>query len=220
MGVIEVVNKPTGSFQPEEQRLLEAFAIFCGLGLRAVEMYEESQRSAHRLKVGASQKIREWILTSIRQQVTLDVLSYQSCATEEDTQDIVRHTPPPLEEVGGEGRPVFPHPNLSNPLIQLQLLSLHHDGTEFSDQQTVLGTLRMFLSMGALEGFGIPYPTLCRWLLSVQKNYRPGKKGRRGIFSQTTNSPHWAVTYHNWRHAFSVTQCMFSMLQNSSTLQA
>lgn len=27
---------------------------------------------------------------------------------------------------------------------------------------------------GSLEGFGIAYPTLCRWLLSVQKNYRPG----------------------------------------------
>ena len=34
---------------------------------------------------------------------------------------------------------------------------------------------------------------LCRWLLSVKKNYRP-------------------VIYHNWRHAFNVAQCMFTMI--------
>lgn len=44
----------------------------------------------------------------------------------------------------------------------------------------------------------IPLPvlslqTLCRWLLTVRKNYR-------------------MVLYHNWRHAFNVCQCMFAML--------
>lgn len=34
---------------------------------------------------------------------------------------------------------------------------------------------------------------LCRWLLTVRKNYR-------------------MVLYHNWRHAFNVCQCMFAML--------
>ncbi|KAG8155669.1 hypothetical protein JTE90_010279 [Oedothorax gibbosus] len=34
---------------------------------------------------------------------------------------------------------------------------------------------------------------LCRWLLSVRKNYRQ-------------------VTYHNWRHAFNVGQMMFAVL--------
>ena len=35
--------------------------------------------------------------------------------------------------------------------------------------------------------------TLCRWLLSVKKNYRPN-------------------IYHNWRHAFNVAQSMFTMI--------
>ena len=35
---------------------------------------------------------------------------------------------------------------------------------------------------------------LCRWILSVQKNYRP-------------------VKYHNWRHALNVTQTMFALLR-------
>ena len=38
---------------------------------------------------------------------------------------------------------------------------------------------------------------LCRWLLSVKKNYRN-------------------VTYHNWRHAFNVAHTMFCMIAVSS----
>lgn len=40
------------------------------------------------------------------------------------------------------------------------------------------------------------FQTLCRWLLSVKKNYRN-------------------VTYHNWRHAFNVAQTMFCCLRVS-----
>lgn len=39
----------------------------------------------------------------------------------------------------------------------------------------------------------LPLQILCRWLLTVRKNYR-------------------MVLYHNWRHAFNVCQCMFAML--------
>lgn len=35
---------------------------------------------------------------------------------------------------------------------------------------------------------------LCRWILTVKKNYRP-------------------VMYHNWRHAFNVAQTMFTILK-------
>lgn len=51
----------------------------------------------------------------------------------------------------------------------------------------------MFLDMDFVERFHIDYEVLCRWLLSVKKNYRN-------------------VTYHNWRHAFNVAQMMFSIL--------
>lgn len=40
--------------------------------------------------------------------------------------------------------------------------------------------------------------SFARWLLSVRKNYRE-------------------VTYHNWRHAFNVTQTMFCILLVSNT---
>lgn len=53
--------------------------------------------------------------------------------------------------------------------------------------------LRMFLDLDFVERFHIDYEVLCRWLLSVKKNYRN-------------------VTYHNWRHAFNVAQMMFAIL--------
>lgn len=52
-------------------------------------------------------------------------------------------------------------------------------------------------AMGALDHSltqpPLPFQTLCRWLLTVRKNYR-------------------MVLYHNWRHAFNVCQLMFAML--------
>lgn len=57
--------------------------------------------------------------------------------------------------------------------------------------------LRMFLDLDLVERFHIDYEVLCRWLLSVKKNYRN-------------------VTYHNWRHAFNVAQMMFAILTVST----
>lgn len=51
----------------------------------------------------------------------------------------------------------------------------------------------MFMDMDLVERFHIDYQVMCRWLLSVKKNYR-------------------SVTYHNWRHAFNVAQMMFSII--------
>ncbi|KAJ3591853.1 hypothetical protein NHX12_006984 [Muraenolepis orangiensis] len=47
----------------------------------------------------------------------------------------------------------------------------------------VTAALRMFMELGMVQKFRIDYETLCRWLLTVRKNYR-------------------MVLYHNWRHAF------------------
>lgn len=54
----------------------------------------------------------------------------------------------------------------------------------------------MFLDLDLVERFHIDYEMLCRWLLSVKKNYRH-------------------VTYHNWRHAFNVAQMMFAILTST-----
>ena len=45
-----------------------------------------------------------------------------------------------------------------------------------------------------MNKFSIPHNVVCRWALSVKKNYRP-------------------VKYHNWRHALNVCQTMFTVLK-------
>ena len=62
------------------------------------------------------------------------------------------------------------------------------------DEDTYKVTIRMFLEFGLVQQYNIPYKVLCRWVLSVKKNYRP-------------------VSYHNWRHALNVCQTMFTVLR-------
>lgn len=69
------------------------------------------------------------------------------------------------------------------------------DNLKSGDKREIISQacIRMFLDLDLVERFHMDYEVLCRWLLSVKKNYRN-------------------VTYHNWRHAFNVAQMMFSIL--------
>lgn len=55
------------------------------------------------------------------------------------------------------------------------------------------GAVAMFLQLGLVKRFGIEKETLYRFLITVKRNYRD-------------------VPYHNWRHAFNVSQVMFAIL--------
>lgn len=57
----------------------------------------------------------------------------------------------------------------------------------------VIGAVSMFLQLGLVKRFVIEKATLYRFLITVKKNYRD-------------------VPYHNWRHAFNVSQVMFAIL--------
>ncbi len=59
--------------------------------------------------------------------------------------------------------------------------------------------LRMFLDLDLIGSFHIEYEVLCRWLLSVKKNY-------------------CNVTCQNWRHAFNVVQMVFAIITVSCGL--
>ncbi|CAI9740194.1 cGMP-specific 3 3' [Octopus vulgaris] len=63
----------------------------------------------------------------------------------------------------------------------------------YSEDDTVLLVVRIFLDAKTLPVLNISKELLYRWILTVKKNYRP-------------------VIYHNWRHAINVTQMMFCML--------
>ncbi|XP_013179928.1 PREDICTED: dual 3',5'-cyclic-AMP and -GMP phosphodiesterase 11 isoform X2 [Papilio xuthus] len=156
IGVIQLVNKFDGLlFTKNDENFVEAFAIFCGMGIHNTHMYEKA------------------ITAMAKQSVTLDVLSYHASASIDDAQRLRTLRIPSS--------------------VHFKLHELDFDDVDLSDEDTLRACLRMFLDLDFVERFHIEYGVLCRWLLSVKKNYRN-------------------VTYHNWRHAFNVAQMMFAIL--------
>lgn len=109
-----------------------------------------------------------------KQKVALECLSYHATASAEDTSKLCQDEIPSAETYN--------------------LYSFQFHDFDLTDEDTCRATLRMFLQCELVEKFHIPYDVLCRWILSVKKNYRP-------------------VKYHNWRHALNVAQTMFAMLK-------
>ncbi|XP_055601122.1 dual 3',5'-cyclic-AMP and -GMP phosphodiesterase 11 isoform X2 [Uranotaenia lowii] len=159
IGVIQLINKfDELIFTKNDENFVEAFAIFCGMGIHNTHMYEKA------------------IVAMAKQSVTLEVLSYHASATMDDA---VR-----LRQLKVPSSAFF------------QLHDFQFDDLHMQDDDTLKACIRMFLDLDLVERFHIDYEVLCRWLLSVKKNYRN-------------------VTYHNWRHAFNVTQMMFAILTST-----
>ncbi|XP_068101541.1 dual 3',5'-cyclic-AMP and -GMP phosphodiesterase 11A [Hyperolius riggenbachi] len=156
IGVAQVLNRLDGKpFDDADQRLFEAFVIFCGLGINNTIMYDQVKKS--------------WA----KQSVALDVLSYHATCTKAEVDK-------------------FKAANI--PLVsELAIDNIHFDDFSLDVDEMITAALRMFMELGMVQKFKIDYETLCRWLLTVRKNYR-------------------MVLYHNWRHAFNVCQLMFAML--------
>ncbi|XP_067007873.1 cGMP-specific 3',5'-cyclic phosphodiesterase [Anabrus simplex] len=109
-----------------------------------------------------------------KQKVALECLSYHATASAEDTAKLSQDQIPSAESYN--------------------LYSFKFIDFDLTDEDTCRATVRMFLECNLVKQFQIPYDVLCRWVLSVKKNYRP-------------------VKYHNWRHALNVAQTMFAMLK-------
>lgn len=166
LGVCQFVNKLDGSpFNINDEHLFEAFAIFCGLGIHNTRMYEKSARAL------------------AKQRVALDVLSYHATATNDDVQKLKYK----IDENGQSQRQPIPS------IKSFHLYDHRFNDFPLDDDDTLRATIRMFTELDLIEKFHINYEVLCRFLLSVKKNYRN-------------------VTYHNWRHAFNVAQTMFWMI--------
>uniref|UniRef100_A0A8C9NWT2 Phosphodiesterase n=1 Tax=Spermophilus dauricus TaxID=99837 RepID=A0A8C9NWT2_SPEDA len=165
-GVCQLVNKrdeSTGEARPfsrSDEQFLEAFVIFCGLGIQNTQMYEAVERAM------------------AQQMVTLEVLSYHASAAEEETR-----------ELQALAAAVVPSAQT------LKITDFRFSDFELSDLETALCTVRMFTDLRLVQRFQMKHEVLCRWVLSVKKNYRKH------------------VAYHNWRHAFNTAQCMFAALR-------
>ncbi|XP_012945061.1 cGMP-specific 3',5'-cyclic phosphodiesterase isoform X2 [Aplysia californica] len=108
-----------------------------------------------------------------KQSVALEVLSYHATASKEEAERFSLETIPTADDY--------------------RLYTYDFDDLAMKDDDTIRATIRMFVDANLINTFKIPYETMCRWVCTVKKNYRP-------------------VTYHNWRHAFNVCQTMFTML--------
>ncbi|XP_051576914.1 cGMP-specific 3',5'-cyclic phosphodiesterase-like isoform X1 [Myxocyprinus asiaticus] len=167
IGVCQLVNKmdevswEVKTFNRNDEQFLEAFAIFCGLGIQNTQMYETVERAM------------------AKQEVTLEVLSFHASAAEEETRALqvtVAATIPSAQS--------------------LRLLDFSFSDFDLTDTETTQATIRMFVDLKLVQNFQMKYKSLCQWILSVKKNYRKN------------------VTYHNWRHAFNTSQCMFAVLKS------
>ncbi|XP_046649494.1 dual 3',5'-cyclic-AMP and -GMP phosphodiesterase 11-like isoform X3 [Daphnia pulicaria] len=156
IGVIQLVNKFNNlPFTQNDENFVEAFSIFCGMGIYNTNMFEKA------------------IAAENKQRVILEVLSYHATA--------------PVEEASKLKKAIVPS------AIAYRLHDYRFNDFSLEDEETLKACLRMFLDLDLIERFHIDYEVLCRWLLSVKKNYRN-------------------VTYHNWRHAFNVAQMMFAIV--------
>lgn len=69
IGVIQLINKFNDlPFTKNDENFVEAFAIFCGMGIHNTHMYERA------------------VVAIAKQNVTLEVLSYHATASLEDAQ--------------------------------------------------------------------------------------------------------------------------------------
>uniref|UniRef100_A0A8C0GHU5 Phosphodiesterase n=1 Tax=Chelonoidis abingdonii TaxID=106734 RepID=A0A8C0GHU5_CHEAB len=159
IGVCQLVNKmeenlgKIKAFNRNDEQFLEAFVIFCGLGIQNTQMYEVVERAM------------------AKQMVTLEVSS-------KSRQSLFGSTA------------VVPSAQ------SLKLTDFYFSDFELSDMETTLCSIRMFTDLNLVQNFQMKHEVLCRWILSVKKNYRKN------------------VAYHNWRHAFNTAQCMFAALKS------
>ncbi|KAK3551315.1 hypothetical protein QTP70_013919 [Hemibagrus guttatus] len=156
IGVAQILNRlDRKTFNDADQRLFEAFVIFCGLGINNTMMYNQVKKA--------------WA----KQSVALDMLSYHATCSKAEVDRLKAAKVPLSSELGID--------------------EFHFNDFSLDNDAMITASLRMFLELSVVQKFKMDYEVLCRWLLTVRKNYR-------------------TVAYHNWRHAFNVSQCMFIMI--------
>ncbi|GAB0191627.1 dual 3',5'-cyclic-AMP and -GMP phosphodiesterase 11A [Grus japonensis] len=157
----------------------EAFVIFCGLGINNTIMYDQVKKSWAKQSVALDdgKKCRTPLVVELEN-------------TERSSQyGTMKHECMIIDYVM---QLAYSAANI--PLVsELGIDDIHFDDFSLDVDAMITAALRMFMELGMVQKFKIDYETLCRWLLTVRKNYR-------------------MVLYHNWRHAFNVCQLMFAML--------
>ncbi|XP_071837801.1 probable 3',5'-cyclic phosphodiesterase pde-5 isoform X3 [Apostichopus japonicus] len=164
IGVVQMVNKKMGCFTKIDEEAFEMFAVYCGLALHHAKLYQKIRRS--------EQKNR----------VALEVLSYHNqCTDEEFTYLRKMALPEPIPDIA---RFDFSPWGLDESAKPLYVLCM------FKDLFNIKDAPPEFLEMSQR----FDYDELCRFILTVRKNYRK-------------------VPYHNWTHAFSVAHSVYTIIK-------
>ena len=87
-----------------------------------------------------------------KQKVALECLSYHATASNDDALRLTSETIPSADKYN--------------------LYSFTFIDFDLNDDDTCRATVRMFKQCDLIQRFHIPYDVLCRWILSVRKNYR------------------------------------------------
>lgn len=133
------------SFTDTDVSIIEAFAIFCGLGIHNTQMYENA------CKLMAKQK------------VALECLSYHATATQDQTFKLVQDTIPSAEDYCLYSFKFIGTPRQLKPFIYLgqeyiicfcMFFSIDFD---LDDEGTCRAAVRMFLQCNLVQQFHIPY---------------------------------------------------------------
>ncbi|XP_072170370.1 probable 3',5'-cyclic phosphodiesterase pde-5 [Diadema setosum] len=164
IGVVQMVNKKNGNFTRADEQAFETFAVYCGLALHHAKLYDKIRRSEQKHKVA------------------LEVLSYHAMCMDDEFKGL-RHMalPDPMPEIA---RYDFSPWGLDEEAKPLYVLCMFKD---------------MFNLNNPPPGHPdhtqrFDYDELCRFILTVRKNYR-------------------RVPYHNWTHAFSVAHSIYTVIK-------
>lgn len=258
IGIVQLVNKPDVGFTKADEHFMEAFVIFCGLGITNTNMYEQS------------------VELSNKQKIAVEMLSYYTSANESEVRSVLSHAHysrsrsfsslshlmsssspshasthtldaahpsqntqnnnndssaagSPQDTKGDKGTNHLSPSSSTCPLpcdnssstttngiknnnnsvtVERKVSSSHWidihdfrlDELKLSEAETLSSALAMFQDLDLIKVLKIDEKLLVKWLITTKKNYRQ-------------------VTYHNWRHAYSVCQLMFASLTTGNLKQ-
>lgn len=161
-----------------------------------------SDKSAVRLSEKLTPALRQMSQKEINDQMMVKLWRNDETKGEEEImmitdKEILTEKDNEIIDLNGKRRKNFFVKEYDNLVCYLPLTYVDEDF--FKSEQSLLVSLRFFVDLKLVDRFNINYKTLCRWLLSVQKNYRN-------------------VCYHNWRHAFDVAEMMFTILTTTNVI--
>lgn len=208
IGVTQLINKLNNKpFTANDESLFEAFAIFIGMGIQSTLNYENSmkanakhhvtlqclsyhcsasEKAAVRLSDRRTPMLKQMSQKEINDQMLIKLMrnedqmnrEQEEMITDKDGPDSSSSDSNEIIDLNGKKRKNFFIKEFEQLVCYLPLTYVDEDF--FKSEQSLLVSIKFFEDLKLIERFNINYKTLCRWLLSVQKNYRN-------------------VCYHNWR---------------------